>query len=188
MWICLSMLCISWWVSMKPTLRFGVRSSLWILLLPLPRWFFLWLFKKKNKKKEIGTASTTSFHAFAIKKGSDLKNKINQKNCLICARCGIQGHTKAQCYKLNDYPPNYKKNKSISTATNHSNSGSMNKFLWVLWIMAHNHSFNLLHNNISNWSIFCRVDPQVPNKMEMIPMVWYCLLLLPLISLKMLGL
>ena len=138
------MICISWRVSMKPTFGFGVRSSLWILLLPLPRWFFLWLFKKKNRQKEIGTASTTSFHAFAIKKDSDLKNKINQKNCLIYAHCGIQVHTKAQCYKLNDYPPNYKKNKSISTATNHSNSGSMNKFLWWLTTIASTYCTKIL--------------------------------------------
>ena len=123
----LSMLCISWWVSMKPTLGFGVRSSLWIIFPPLPRWFFLWLFKKKNKQEDIGTASTSSFHAFAIKKGSDLKNKINQKNCLICARYGIQGHTKAQCYKLNGYPPNYMKNIYVSTSANHSNSSSVNQ-------------------------------------------------------------
>jgi len=119
----LSMLCISWWVSVKPTLRFGVRSSLWIIFPPLPR-FFLWLFKKKIKGNWY--YFYYFFSCFCCKAWFWFEEQANQKDRPICAHCGL-GHTKAQCYKLNGYPPNYKKNKYVSTIINHSNSSSVNQ-------------------------------------------------------------
>lgn len=50
---------------------------------------------QEEKQKEIGTASATSSHAFAVKQGPESKNKTNQKDHPICAHCGIHGHTKA---------------------------------------------------------------------------------------------
>lgn len=62
-----------------------------------------------------------------MKNGFDSKNKGGQMDHPICAHCGIQGHTKAQCYKQNGYPPNYKKNKPSSNSANQVSSRSVNQ-------------------------------------------------------------
>lgn len=86
------------------------------------------LIVQEEKQREIGaSANVESSHAFAIKNGVDSKNKNVQKDRPICAHYGIQGHTKAQCYKLIGYPPNYKKNKPSSASVNQASSSSVNQ-------------------------------------------------------------
>ncbi|KAL5184859.1 hypothetical protein HKD37_17G048495 [Glycine soja] len=47
---------------------------------------------------------------------------------IITSACIHQrGHTKAQCYKQNGYPPNYKKNKPSSNSANQVSSRSVNQ-------------------------------------------------------------
>ncbi|KAH1203437.1 hypothetical protein GmHk_17G049690 [Glycine max] len=87
-----------------------------------------WCDYDRMEKTEIGTsASHETSHVFAVKNGFDSKNKGGQKDHPICAHCGIQGHTKAQCYKQNGYPPNYKKNKPSSNSANQVSSRSVNQ-------------------------------------------------------------
>ncbi|KAI3966625.1 hypothetical protein MKW92_016162, partial [Papaver armeniacum] len=47
----------------------------------------------------------------------DTSSKTNKKRSYYCDYCHKDGHTRDRCYKLNGYPPNYKRRDGKTLAT-----------------------------------------------------------------------
>ncbi|KAH1069714.1 hypothetical protein GYH30_007056 [Glycine max] len=60
--------------------------------------------------------------SFAAHNHPDNRFKGSSKNRLLCAHCGMLGHTQDRCFKLHGYPPNYKRTGFSSEAKKHSSS------------------------------------------------------------------
>ena len=69
------------------------------------------LIVQEEKQKEVGASTYGTFasevsHVFAFKSSSDARNNSNNrskgssKNRLLCAHCGMLGHTQDHCFKL----------------------------------------------------------------------------------------
>ena len=100
---------------------------------PITKVFALIVQEKKQKEVGASTSGTSAYevsHVFAFKSSSDARNNSNNrskgssKNRLLCAHCGMLGHTQDSCFKLHGYPPNYKKNGYSSEVKKQSFSSS----------------------------------------------------------------
>ena len=52
---------------------------------------------------------------FDSKNAQYLKFKGKKKDHSVCAHCGLVEHTKDKCFKLHEYPPNYKKARKATS-------------------------------------------------------------------------
>lgn len=71
------------------------------------------LIVQEEKQREVGltTTDTSSQLTYAV----NSQSKGGKRDRPQCSHCGMMGHIKEKCFKLNGYPPGFKKSKPSTT-------------------------------------------------------------------------